>query len=242
MKDSFVSEVRASTRRVQRAATVRADDCAPLGDAKVKERDLESYSVYTVGVFQAREHNLVNSGFHERRTRRRAHLDFDARTPPARTATLEVVLQTSGRVTRDLMVIVRAKGEKRVVYTVGSASFRVASRVRRGSIRQTRDYFTAPPRLAKVRDRGWIWNFRVRRHAISTSVKNTSRRGTPRARVRETRQTVCCEYRKTINRCSSRSRERRERDRGRPRPACHTTNNHEIPVSTLSLTFLSRGL
>ena len=79
MKDSYVSEVRASTRRFQRAAPVRTDDCAPLGDAKVKERDLESCSVYTVGVFQAREHN---SGFHERRTRRRAHLDFDARTPP----------------------------------------------------------------------------------------------------------------------------------------------------------------
>ena len=101
MKDSFVSEVRESTRRVQRAATVRSDDCAPLGDAKVKERDLESCSVlYTVGVFQAHEHNLVNSGFHERRTRRRAHLDFYARTPPARTATLETVSRrrTSRRV------------------------------------------------------------------------------------------------------------------------------------------------
>ena len=99
MKDSYVSEVRASTRRFQRAATVRVDDYTPLGDAKVKERDLEPCSVYTVGVFQAREHN---SGFHERRTRRRAHLDFDARTPPARTATLETVLRrrTSRRVCR----------------------------------------------------------------------------------------------------------------------------------------------
>ena len=60
MKDSYVSEVRASTRRFQRAAPVRADDCAPLGDAKVKERDLEPCSVYTVGVFQAREQLWVS--------------------------------------------------------------------------------------------------------------------------------------------------------------------------------------
>ena len=78
----------------------------------------------------------------------------------------------------------------------------------REKIRQTRDYFTAPRRLPKVRDRGWMeFSARARRD-FDIGEKNTRRRGTTRARERETRQSVRCEYHKPINRRSSRARSR----------------------------------
>jgi len=43
----------------------------------------------------------------------------------------------------------------------------------REKIRQTRDYFTAPRRLPKVRDRGWMEFSARARRAISTSVRRT---------------------------------------------------------------------
>ena len=79
----------------------------------------------------------------------------------------------------------------------------------REKIRQTRDYFTAPRRLPKVRDRGWMEFSARARRAISTSVRRTRVAAGRRVlATHETRQSVRCEYHKLINRRSSRARSR----------------------------------
>ena len=107
-------------------------------------------------------------------------------------------------------MIARSKDKQRVIYMVGSARFRAASRVGRRFDKRVIIYFTAPRRLPKVRGPRMDGIFGAREtRDFDIGEKNTCRRrGTMRARGRETRQSVGCEYHKPINRRSSRARSR----------------------------------
>ena len=105
-------------------------------------------------------------------------------------------------------MIARSKDKQRVVYMVGSAHFRAASRVgRRFDKRVIISSATPSPQGPGPRMDG-IFGARETRD-FDIGEKNTRRRrGTTRARGRETRQSVRCEYHKPINRRSSRARSR----------------------------------